>query len=486
MTKCKECGKRACFGKRGSKNAEYCKEHSSSDYVDVKSKRCIHPNCETQSNYGKRGSKNAEYCKEHSPSDYIDIKSRRCIHPNCETRPNYGQKESKNAEYCKEHSPSDYVDVKSKRCIHPNCETISNYGKRGSKNAEYCKEHSPSDYVDVKSKHCIHPNCETQPVYGKRGSKNTEYCSEHSPSDYVDIKHKRCIHPNCETQSNYGKRGSKNAEYCKEHSPSDYVNIKNKQCIHPNCETQPVYGKRGNKNAEYCKEHSPSDYVDIKSKRCIQPNCETRSNYGFAGYSYEYCAKHRLPRMIIYPLKHSKEDSKNCEYCQTPIHYNELFCSGCKKYIELETTVKGHQKELRVGVLLNENEIKYINDKPADSSCSKRRPDYRIPTKWGECILEVDENQHCNKTYSCECELTRMKQIYYDCGVEHLLFIRYNPDSYKTLSGKRMELNKREEFLIKYLKEIINWEKSVINLGVVYLFYDGFCGEPEIEEIKVV
>ena len=59
-----------------------------------------------------------------------------------------------------------------------------------------------------------------------------------------------------------------------------------------------------------------------------------------------------------------------------------------------------------------------------------------------------------------------MKQIYFDCGVEHLLFVRYNPDSYKTFDfsaggnekGKTHIKSKKykslqNKLLVKYLKE---------------------------------
>lgn len=74
-------------------------------------------------------------------------------------------------------------------------------------------------------------------------------------------------------------------------------------CKYENCGKNCVYGKRGSKKAEYCKEHSPLGYVDVKHKTCIHPNCETRPTYNFSGYSPEYCKKHSLKRMVIYPLK---------------------------------------------------------------------------------------------------------------------------------------------------------------------------------------
>lgn len=81
-------------------------------------------------------------------------------------------------------------------------------------------------------------------------------------------------------------------------------------------------------------------------------------------------------------------------------------------------------------------------------------------------VVEVDEHQHQRKGYSCECEITRMKQIYLDWSIEQgrMLFIRYNPDSYESSYGK--ELTTR---LIRHVPEV-----PEPGLKVLYLFYDGF------------
>ena len=256
-------------------------------------------------------------------------------------------------------------------------------------------------------------------------------------------------------------------------------------CKYENCGKYCVYGKRGTKKAEYCKEHSPLGYVNVKSKTCIHPNCETRATYNFSGYSPEYCKKHSLKRMVIYPLKKPKDEDILCQYCSSVIHYNEQYCSSCKKYIELgNKTVKTKQKELEIKTILEENEIKAIHDTVVSGACSKRRPDFLIPTRWGHIVLETDEHQHNRKTYSYECEITRMKQIYQDIGEQNMIFVRYNPDNYKTISGKPLEKIKRQDFLVKYINGLINTD--YFGLGVVYLFYDYFTENVEIEKIDYI
>ena len=256
-----------------------------------------------------------------------------------------------------------------------------------------------------------------------------------------------------------------------------------KYCIHEDeCKKRANFGKPGSKLKEYCKLHAPSGYIDISNKRCIEPNCDTRPSYGKPGYSPEYCAKHKKEGMVKNPAK-VKADKNTCSYCESEIHYNEKYCSGCKQYQKTKVTKKTHTKELEIKNLLEDNKIKFVHDKIVESKCSRKRPDFQIITKWGMIILEVDEFQHIRTNYTCECEITRMKQIYMDCGVKNLLFIRYNPDSYKSTVSK-FKTPKRKEYLLKFLKEKIEIEDINFILGSVYLFYDGFTpSSVEIEKV---
>lgn len=78
-----------------------------------------------------------------------------------------------------------------------------------------------------------------------------------------------------------------------------------------------------------------------------------------------------------------------------------------------------------------------------------------------------------------------MKQIYYDCGISHLLFIRYNPDDYKATGINKLDNKKREEYLIKVINRYFE-EIPKYNLSVLYLFYDDFTLDTELEQISVI
>lgn len=74
-----------------------------------------------------------------------------------------------------------------------------------------------------------------------------------------------------------------------------------------------------------------------------------------------------------------------------------------------------------------------ILDKIIDGGCSARRPDGLIDIFTHSIIIEIDEEQHTGKGYSCENK--RMMILFEDLGSRPLVMIRLNPDKYK-LNGK--------------------------------------------------
>jgi hypothetical protein len=352
------------------------------------------------------------------------------------------------------------------------------YGIEGTKYAYYCANHKLENYVDIKHGTCKYINCKKLPTYGKKDSKRAEYCYDHKLENYIDIINKKCKFINCKKQPNFGLPNSNHAEYCFTHKLEGYINIKNKICKYENCKKYPIYGLPGSKLTEYCVKHAPNNYIDIKNKRCIYQDCNILASFGFPSYSKEYCFIHKLPNMIAKPTKVSSQDFKECSICTSKIHYAQEFCTNCKNYIKLGKTVKLHEKELAIKRILETNQIKFIHDSITDISCSKKRPDFRIDTKFGSIILEIDEFQHKRRNYSEICEITRMKQIFFDIGVEQLLFIRYNPDSYKPDAEEKEESNlNRQDYLIKYLKRMMDRDTLFDQAGgilITYLYYDGF------------
>ena len=178
--------------------------------------------------------------------------------------------------------------------------------------------------------------------------------------------------------------------------------------------------------------------------------------------------------MVQHPSKVKEGEYNKCHICDYKIDPKDEYCGGCKLYIDYGSTVKYREKEMSIASLLDDNKIQYTHDLTVKDGCSRKRPDFVINTTWGVVILEIDEFQHRRNSYSCECEITRMKQLYFDIGVENVLFIRYNPDSYKPLIGKPETILKRKEYLLKYIEDLKKDREDFEGLGVVYLYYDGF------------
>ena len=319
----------------------------------------------------------------------------------------------------------------------------------------------------------------------------------------------------CNKKASYGNLETLKALYCSVHAPIGYEDVINKKCKHPNCKTRPSYGKQGGlkKDAEYCSDHAPIGYEDVTHKKCKHPNCKTRPSYNFIGFASEFCSQHKKNRMIINSLKYCIECRKKATYIDKEKrffcfeHYNleckELgnICSiCCERFLESDemkicsdcmniednggVSIKTKRKEISVKNFLEENSIHYdIYDKKVKGGCSKRRPDFVIETKWGSIILEVDENQHKQKTYNCHCEVVRMRQLYFDIGTEKLLIIRYNPDSYIPSYGKILSEVQRFNYLLKILEKYKE-QQPRYNCSVLYMFYDGFSYlEEELEGI---
>jgi hypothetical protein len=75
-------------------------------------------------------------------------------------------------------------------------------------------------------------------------------------------------------------------------------------------------------------------------------------------------------------------------------------------------------------------DIDIIADKQIQGGCSRRRPDILIDLGHQIIIVEIDENQHIN--YDCYCENKRIMELSQDVGHRPIIFIRFNPDDYKT------------------------------------------------------
>jgi hypothetical protein len=141
-------------------------------------------------------------------------------------------------------------------------------------------------------------------------------------------------------------------------------------------------------------------------------------------------------------------------------------------------------------VKANFSQFDWVIDRAIQDGCSKRRPDAIVDLGYQVLIVEVDEHQHTD--YDCSCENKRIMMLSEDVGHRPIVFLRFNPDNYKTpdknitscwgITEKGMcviKKNKRAEWesRLDVLKQQIEYWSALENaidktVEIVHLFYD--------------
>lgn len=80
----------------------------------------------------------AEFCAEHAEGGMVDLKKKRCAHPDCPKIPSYGVDSSKKGEYCAAHALAGMVNVVERRRAQAGCDTSGSHGVRAS-GQEVCR-----------------------------------------------------------------------------------------------------------------------------------------------------------------------------------------------------------------------------------------------------------------------------------------------------------------------------------------------------------
>jgi len=95
---------------------------------------------------------------------------------------------------------------------------------------------------------------------------------------------------------------------------------------------------------------------------------------------------------------------------------------------------KTKEKTVTDYVLSQFPNVTWITDKRVQDGCSKRRPDMLLDLGEQVIIIEIDETQHSD--YDCSCQNKRTMELSQDVGHRPIVFIRFNPDSYKGETGE--------------------------------------------------
>jgi hypothetical protein len=138
--------------------------------------------------------------------------------------------------------------------------------------------------------------------------------------------------------------------------------------------------------------------------------------------------------------------------------YNGYCLSCCLEVcpdIEVLRNHKTKEKDVVERITNHFKDYSWITDKKIADGCSKRRPDLLLDLKSHIIIVEVDEKKH--SSYDSASEKKRVVELSKDVGDRPIVFIRFNPDTYKDNNGKKVKscwkLNKQGVFFIADLKE---------------------------------
>jgi hypothetical protein len=413
-----------------------------------------------------------------------------CIHNGCTIQPVFNICGETSALYCVSHKMEGMIDVKNKNklCVYIGCKKRSQFNVDTEKKALYCLLHKKEGMIDVNHKKCIYNNCKTRPTFNIEYEKKALYCSIHKKDGMVNVRNNKCIYEGCKIISNFNIEGKKQALYCSIHKKDGMVNVRNKKCIYENCKTRPNYNIEGNKTAIYCVTHKKEGMVDVQNKKCIYEGCNKQSTFNIKDCKNAlYCTTHKKEGMIDVKSKKCKS-----EWCLTQVKdkYNG-YCLYC--YINLfpdkRLSCNYKTKEYAVVEHIKTNiPNNWVVDKIIQGGYSKRRPDLLLDLGEQVIIIEIDENQHID--YDCSCENKRLMELSQDLQHRPIVFIRFNPDSYKK-NGKNItscwsingngicivSKSKKDEWIerLNVLVEQTNYwinNKTNKTIEIIQMFYD--------------
>lgn len=461
---CELCKTHASFGYEWQKPLR-CEKHKTDEMENVVDKRCIEPNCKTRPTFGVEAGVGV-FCRAHAPEDYFDVISRKCCADGCNQQPSFGEVGGP-ALYCAKHKERHMKNNISKKCDFP-CEVRPTFGYPNT-TATRCDTHKLEGMINLKDALCCYEDCTKLAAYGYPGGEKI-FCASHKKEDMVDLKRDICIEDNCLSRAAYGYFGEK-AILCGPHKRPDTIDLVHSRCCYEGCDSLSSYCYLFTAQKLYCQEHSTSNTYsyDKRYPICTFAGCNKDAIYIDDMDTFIYpirCNDHKLPTDIQLILR-------PCKQCGVKVYFpsNHEICMDCGKYKDKKPR---HFKENIIYNMLKINNILFVHDRLISVHGSKYRPDFLTKCQFGYLIIEIDEYQHSK--HDKNKELLRMQVIYQDIqsthGKSQVLFIRYNPDNYN--GGIKFKSKQRQDHLYKIIKYLLPAESIPTDLGVLYLYYNGF------------
>ena len=526
----KDCKTRAIFNNKGQNQGKFCSKHKLPKMIDVIHKKCIFDGCNKQPTFNKKGGKKALFCFYHKEDKMISVRNlnKICVFSGCTTRASFNYDGETKGICCSKHKAHEMVNVIDKKCIYKGCNKRPSFNKKGKTAAIYCFYHKEDKMISVRNlnKICVFSGCTTRASFNNNGETRAMYCSVHKKNNMHNVLEKRiCSNIDCKKRGNYKDDNGK--LYCFAHKQENHILKNSRKCKKHNCNKFASFNSEGENNPLYCKYHKIIGMIDICSRICDENKCKIQAHFGYVGESPTKCVAHKCENMIYDPRRRCKQTScnyfasyglkPNCqEYCpdHAPEKYICLTNRKCKNagkdpicleidilndkglcrecdpsdYFKFRKKAKEELVKQWLDCSEHNDYITYDKSHPEFSECfgKKYRPDFLFDCATHYVILEVDENQHKSKPY--ECDLKRMCDIAQSLGM-HTIFIRYNPNSYRT-NGIKYEPSdtKRKDYLmrvINYCKKEIPIEDTCY-LRTTKLYFDNFSESNfKLEDIDI-
>ena len=391
-----------------------------------------------QPNFNDRGLP-AKYCKSCKKEGMINVNKQHCETEGCVVTPTFGD-ELNEPKHCKEHKEENEFRCVGRMC--PMCPMGVQpcYGYKENKPSHCVKHGKPLGMSNVISPECEVENCLIQPTWGHNPGKWLR-CAPHGKEAGMKFKRNRICTKCRLAEAVCGTLYSNNSIHCAGCKDCNDVFDRNPKCVEEKCRTPAKYSTGETNIPTKCEIHADETYYEVAPMVCSS-----------CSLTFAMSAENKL-----------------CTDCAGYINKTIRKEHILKKHI----VGAGYVEDKKVKNFYHEQ--KFSHDRIPDGSCIKRRPDFLFDAGTHFVILEIDENQH--KSYSPECEVTRMINIAQDTGGGlPVVFIRYNPDRYIDINGKitkKSIIKSKFQICLDSIKYHID-NMPNFPLSICKIYFDGY------------
>lgn len=181
-------------------------------------------------------------------------------------------------------------------------------------------------------------------------------------------------------------------------------------------------------------------------------------------------------RLCITPFCETRKNPKYKPYCFRCF----VFMNPDSKIIR---NFKTKEIAVRDFILTKFPGLTWLCDKKIPDGCSLRRSDLSLDLGDHMLYVETDEDQH-QSGYTCESK--RLCELWQDSGQKPTIFIRFNPDAYKTEAGIKVpSCWKKNAIGLHIIKNEIAWNLRLGILETTIAYYITNIPTKSIEIIQL-